>query len=147
MSTKSTNENKLILVVDDDHAVRESLQAMLEASGFTVATVLNGQAAIERCRQTSFDVVLMDVDMPELNGLDATRQISQSLPDVGVLILTAYDREDFLFEALQAGASGYVLKAGSVDDLLHSIRTIRDGDVSPAKVHDRPSSERHMTVR
>jgi two-component system response regulator NreC len=120
-----------ILIADDHDIVRRGIALILQSQSDmeVVGEAVNGLDAVKLAESLAPDIILMDIDMPDLTGLEATKQISHSLPDVSVLILTAYDREDFLFEALQAGASGYVLKAGSVDDLLHSIRTIRDGEV------------------
>ncbi len=120
-----------ILIADDHDIVRRGISLILQSQldMEVVGEAINGLEAVKLAESLSPDIILMDIDMPDLTGLEATKQISQSLPNIGVLILTAYDREDFLFEALQAGASGYVLKAGSVDDLLHSIRTIREGEV------------------
>ena len=120
-----------ILIADDHDIVRKGIALILQSQpDMEVAgEAVNGLDAVKLAESLAPDIILMDIDMPDLTGLEATKQISQSLPDISVLMLTAYDREDFLFEALQAGASGYVLKAGSVDDLIHSIRTIRDGEV------------------
>ena len=71
----------------------------------------------------------MDIDMPGLSGIEATRRIAESVPSVSVLVLTAHDREDFLFQALQAGALGYVLKTIQVEDLMSAIRTVHSGEV------------------
>ncbi len=120
-----------IVIADDHDIVRQGIALILQSQSDmeVVGEAVNGLEAVELAKSLAPDIILMDIDMPDLTGLEATKLISQSSPDIGLLMLTAYDREDFLFEALQAGASGYVLKAGSVDDLLHSIRTIRDGEV------------------
>jgi two-component system response regulator NreC len=75
------------------------------------------------------DVVLMDIEMPTASGVDLTKRITERMPGVRVLVLTIFDREEFLFLALQAGAVGYVLKGADVDDLLEAIRTVHAGEV------------------
>ena len=89
----------------------------------------NGQETVECVRRLRPDVVLMDIDMPGMSGLDATKQISESAPEVSVLILTIHDRDDFLFEALQTGALGYILKTANVVELMAAIRTVHSGEV------------------
>ena len=88
-----------------------------------------GEEAVELAQRLRPDVVLMDIRMPGISGLDATRQIDDVATDVSVLILTVRDREDFLFQALQSGALGYILKSADVDVLVGAIRTVRAGDV------------------
>ncbi|OGN80733.1 MAG: DNA-binding response regulator [Chloroflexi bacterium GWC2_70_10] len=88
-----------------------------------------GREAVAKAQAVLPDVVLLDVAMPELNGLGATRMIKAQSPGVQVLILTMHDREDYLFQALRAGASGYVLKGADTEDLLAAVRSVARGGV------------------
>ena len=89
----------------------------------------SGQESLEETAKTSPDVVLMDIGMPGINGLDATREIRRRFPQVQVLILTMHDREDYLFQAMRAGAAGYILKGADIQDLLSAIRSVYRGEV------------------
>ncbi len=94
-----------------------------------VGEARDGAEAVATALRLRPDVVLMDIGMPGVSGIDATRQITGDAPEVRVVILTVYDREDFLFRALQAGAAGYLLKGADVDDLLRAIRTVHGGEM------------------
>jgi DNA-binding NarL/FixJ family response regulator len=100
------------VVIADDHALfRESLRSLLEARGLTVlGEAKNGREAVELARKLKPDVVLMDLSMPEMDGLAATRLISADQPEVKVVVLTASDEDSKLFEAIKSGAQGYLLK-------------------------------------
>src|SRR5579859_4033887 len=100
------------VVVADDHPLfRDGLRSLLEARGIeVVGEARNGREAVEEARRQNPDVVLMDLSMPELNGLVATRLISAQLPDVKVVILTASEDDADLFEAIKSGAQGYLFK-------------------------------------
>jgi DNA-binding NarL/FixJ family response regulator len=102
-----------ILVADDHDIVRRGLRAVLEAEeGWTVCyEATNGREAVERTRELTPDVAVLDVSMPELNGLEACRQIVKTVPETEVLILTMHESEEVVREVLSAGASGYVLKS------------------------------------
>ncbi|MBN6053240.1 response regulator transcription factor, partial [Nonomuraea sp. RK-328] len=95
-----------------------------------VGEATNGAEAVERARATRPDVVLMDIRMPRLDGIQATAQIAETrgLQQVRVLILTTYDTDEYVFEALQAGASGFLLKDAGPAELLHAVRVIAAGD-------------------
>jgi len=100
-----------ILIADDHALFRDSLRSLLEAHGLTVAgEAKNGREAVELTRRLKPDIVLMDLSMPEMDGLSATRLISAELPDVKVVVLTASDEDATLFEAIKSGAQGYLLK-------------------------------------
>ena len=100
------------VAVADDHALfRESLKSLLVARGHeVVAEARNGREAVEVAKSIAPEIVLMDLSMPEMGGLEATRQISRECPGVRVVVLTASDDDEMLFEALKAGAQGYLLK-------------------------------------
>jgi DNA-binding NarL/FixJ family response regulator len=121
-----------VLIVDDHNVVRDGLQTLIEtrATDIEVAgTAVNGQEALELVARTGPDLVLMDLRLPELNGVEATRLIRQQHPRVKVLILTSYDEEKFVVEGMRAGASGYLLKDVSWVELEDAIRTVYRGGV------------------
>lgn len=120
-----------VFVVDDHTLIRQGIVGLLESQPDfeVVGQAGNGRAAVASFAATSPDVVLMDIAMPGISGLTATREIKEHRPDVRVLILTIHDREDYLFQALRAGASGYVLKGADVQDLLAAVRTAYRGEI------------------
>ncbi len=120
-----------VVVVDDHTLIRQGIVGLLSSQPDieVVGQAGSGQEAIAAAAAHSPDVVLMDVSMPGLSGLDATREIRSRQPDVQVLILTIHDREDYLYQALRAGASGYVLKGADVQDLLAAVRSAQRGEV------------------
>jgi DNA-binding NarL/FixJ family response regulator len=100
-----------ILIADDHALFRDSLRSLLEAHDLNVvAEAKDGKEAVEMAWDTKPDVVLMDLTMPEMDGLEATKQLAAELPDVKVVILTASDDDTHLFDAIKAGAKGYLLK-------------------------------------
>lgn len=120
-----------VVVVDDHTLIRQGIVGLLESQPDieVVGQAGNGRDGVAAVQELSPDVVLMDIAMPGINGLTATREIKERRPDVRVLILTIHDREDYLFQALRAGASGYVLKGADVQDLLAAVRSAARGDV------------------
>jgi DNA-binding NarL/FixJ family response regulator len=130
MSVESTEPpESLRLVLADDHPFyRQGLVRILEDSGFeVVAEVSNGRDAINATEETAPDVVVMDLNMPGLSGLEATRQLTERMPASRVLMLTVSAEESDVFEAILAGADGYVLKDGAVEELVAGIRTVAAG--------------------
>jgi two-component system response regulator NreC len=119
-----------VLICDDHSLVREGLRAILrEQLAFeVVGEAGNGIEAVEAARRLRPDVVLMDVDMPELSGLEATRRISATRIPSRVVILSLYDDEDLIAECLNAGAAGYVLKDGPSSQLLYAIESVHRGE-------------------
>ncbi|MEE6262396.1 response regulator transcription factor [Plantactinospora sonchi] len=121
-----------ILLADDQHLVRTGLRIILETEDDVevVAEAVDGRQAVELTAAHRPDVVLMDVEMPHLDGLEATRRIVADGGTDGpaVLILTTFDRDDYLFAALQAGASGFLLKNGTPEDLIDAVRVLARGD-------------------
>ena len=113
----------LRILLADDHALfREGLRVLLTARGFDViAEVGTGVAAVEEAQRLAPDLIVLDLDMPEMGGLEATRLIKTAMPDVAIVILTASERETSLFEAVKSGALGYVLKTMSSADLVQQI--------------------------
>ena len=123
-----------VIIADDHRIVREGLRAMLDAADIeTVAETADGWEAIEQTRRLVPDVVVMDVSMPGLNGVDATRRIMSLGVASRVLALSAHGSEQYLRDMLQAGAAGYLLKACAGDELIIAIRAIVAGQlyVSP----------------
>ncbi|PIE20978.1 MAG: DNA-binding response regulator [Arachnia propionica] len=116
-----------VMLVDDHAMVRRAVAMMLsvEPDIELVAECGDGAEALAACRQHRPDVVLMDIEMPVLNGIEATKQIAEL---AAVIILTTFDRDDYLFDALAAGAAGFLLKNAEPEKLLDSIRTIAAGD-------------------
>ena len=118
-----------VLLVDDHIVVRQGLKALLsdEADIKVVGEADNGREAIDRLSELKPDVVLMDISMPGLNGIEATRQIKQRYQDVKVVVLSMHANEEYVFQVLQAGASGYVLKQSDSLEVLTAIRAAMAG--------------------
>jgi len=121
-----------VLLVDDEGLVRSGFKSLLDAEDGieVVGEAANGGQAVEQARATRPDVVLMDIRMPKLDGIEATRQIATTsgLQHVRILILTTYDTDAYVFEGLQAGASGFLLKDAGPAELIHGIRVVAAGD-------------------
>ncbi|MET9506547.1 response regulator [Streptomyces sp. NPDC006259] len=119
-----------VLVADDQTLVRTGFRLILRADGIdVVAEATNGTEAVDAVRRTRPDVVLMDVRMPEMDGLEATRRILTGAPDTPrVIILTTFDLDRYVYAALSAGASGFLLKDVSPEQLTAAVRTVRTGD-------------------
>ena len=113
-----------VLICDDQAVVREGLRAILKTAGDidVVGVAQNGAEAVELVARLKPAVVLMDLKMPGVNGVQATRRIHAEQPDVRVLVLTTYDADDWVFDAIRAGASGYLLKDSPSESLLSAIR-------------------------
>src|SRR5215212_1804922 len=119
------------LLIADDHAlVREGLRTVLSGEdGIEVIAEANdGQQALDVCRELMPDLVLMDVRMPLMDGLEATRKIKQEMPKTSVMMVTMHENPDYLFEAVKAGAAGYVLKDASGERLLGAVRRTLEGE-------------------
>jgi DNA-binding NarL/FixJ family response regulator len=119
-----------VVLADDQDLVRAGFRVILgtEDGIEVVGEAGDGEQAVELVERLKPDVVLMDVQMPRVDGLEATRRILHRHDDVKVVILTTFDREDYLFEALRAGASGFLLKNASPEDLIESVRIVARGD-------------------
>lgn len=118
-----------LLIVDDYEMIRNGLEALIsEEKDMQVAALAsNGVEAIEQCSKQAIDVVLMDIMMPEMNGVDATSVITRRYPGTKVLAVTINEQGRYIREALKAGASGYILKHSSKDEILTAIRTVCKG--------------------
>ncbi|HEX2986691.1 MAG TPA: response regulator transcription factor [Chloroflexota bacterium] len=121
-----------VLVVDDHDIVRKGIQALLEAKeGIeVVAEAANGLEAIAQTEIVRPDVVLMDLVMPKMDGIEATRRIAALHPDAHILVLTSFSTDDKVFPAIKAGAQGYLLKDSGPDDLVQAIRQVYRGEPS-----------------
>jgi two-component system NarL family response regulator len=125
-----------VLIVDDHALFRRGLQMVLENEGDieVVGEASDGHEAVERAEKTTPDVVLMDVRMPKRSGIEATRAIKDVLPSTKILMLTISDEEADLYEAIKAGASGYLLKEISIEEVANAIRSVQQGQslISPS---------------
>ncbi len=122
---------KIRVLLAEDHAVvREGTRQLLEREDDmqVIGEAGDGDEAIELARQSRPDVIIMDIKMPRVSGIEATREIKTFLPSVPVLILTAYDYDEYVFAMLEAGAAGYMLKSISGDELVHAVRAVHAGE-------------------
>ena len=126
---KGENERLKVLVVDDHALFRRGLQMVLKGEGDieVVGEAADGNEAVDKAQETMPDVILMDVRMPHRSGIEATQQIKDLLPHVKILMLTISDEEADLYEAIKAGASGYLLKEISIDEVADAIRSVSAG--------------------
>src|SRR5580658_1619132 len=115
-----------ILVVDDHAVVRRGIRSLLESTeGWEVCgEATTGRDAVEQCRRLRPDIVVMDLSLPDLNGLEATRQILKASPETEVLALTMHHSEELTRDVLQAGARGYVLKSDASEDLIAAVDSL-----------------------
>jgi len=121
-----------LVIVDDQDFVRAGIKLLLsgEQDMQIVGEAANGREALELCRRLRPDLALMDVRMPEMDGLTATRAIKQRYPEVSVLVLTMHEKQDYLFEAIRAGAAGYVLKDAPERELVTAVRKVLGGETT-----------------
>ena len=122
---------KIRVVIADDHTiVRKGLCSLLEGEGQieVVGEAENGREAMKKVEQLMPDVVLLDITMPGLNGLETTRQLKKRFPKLKILILTMHDNEEYIFETLRAGASGYLVKRTAPEELIQAIQAVHRGD-------------------
>lgn len=119
-----------LLLVEDQTLMRQGLRTLLELeSGLRViGEAVDGQAAVELALQLRPDVILMDVQMPKKTGVEATAQICQAWPEAKVIILTTFDRDDYVFQGIRAGAMGYLLKDLPSEKLFETIRRVHAGE-------------------
>jgi DNA-binding NarL/FixJ family response regulator len=137
------------LIVDDQSMIRVGIRAILESQDdiTVVGEAENGQLGVERCRSLRPDVVLMDVRMPVLDGLAATRAILSEGHAPRVLMLTTFDLDDYIYAALQAGASGFLLKDSEPEDLQRAVRVVAGGEALLAPSITRRLIENFVSAR
>jgi DNA-binding NarL/FixJ family response regulator len=129
---RSLNRSKTkirVLLADDHHVVRAGIRQLLESAGDlqVVAEAGDGEQAQSLIQQHKPDVAVLDIQMPKASGIEVTRWVRAHLPEVGVLILTAYDDDPYVMAVLQAGANGYVLKTAKTDELIQAVRDVNEG--------------------
>lgn len=120
-----------VLIADDHTIVRSGVRMLLEAESDirVVGEALNGREALELTESLQPDVVLMDITMPEMDGLEATKQLKSRFPHINVLVLTMHRSDDYFFEMLKAGASGYILKGAKTSELINAVRIVQQGQI------------------
>lgn len=120
-----------VLLADDHPIVRDGLKAILEAQPDieVVGEAASGQEAAEKVGRLKPDIVIMDLAMPGMSGIEATRHIKQQSPDIKIMVLTMHDSDEYFFQVINAGASGYFVKGGSSAELVSALRTVGQGDV------------------
>ncbi len=125
-----------LLIADDHQMFREGLRALLPRGEFeVVAETADGQDAIRLARRHQPDVALLDIAMPGLNGVDATREVLRASPGTKVIVITMHKEAPYVVEALRAGARGYVLKTQPTGELLQALREVASGEVYLAREH------------
>ena len=130
MPQEQVRELTRLAIVDDHELARESLQNMLsdEPDIDIVGQAADGRQALLLCSRLRPDLILMDVRMPEMDGLAATKEVKRRYPEISVMMLTMHENPDYLLEALKAGAAGYVLKDAPQDDIIEAVRRVRNGE-------------------
>jgi len=118
-----------VLIADDQELIRQSLQIVLNTKEDmkVIGVASDGQEVIQAIRKELPDVILMDIRMPKMDGVQCTKIIKGNYPDVKIIILTTFDDDEFVYNALKFGASGYLLKGVSMDELVNAIRTVHNG--------------------
>ncbi len=129
-----------VLIVDDEAALRKALRSSLSASGFAVEEARNGEEAVGTVQQHSFDLIVLDINMPGLNGIDACRRIRGIAPHSGIVMVTVRDQEDDKVRALEAGADDYVTKPFRLRELIARLRAVLrrtrvQGSAAPIVLH------------
>ena len=135
-----------VLLADDHPIVRKGLRALLEGEAGieVIGEAEDGREAVQKTQELLPDVVLMDLSMPALSGLEATRQIKKRFPEVKVLVLTRHANEEYVFQILRAGASGYVVKKAAPTELMLAIKAVYQGDSFLSPAISRPVIEEYI---
>ena len=124
------SEQIQILIADDHTLFREGMKALLASLPDTavIGEAATGRAAVSLAEKLQPDVILMDIQMPDMNGIEATRQIALTSPHIGVIVVTMFEDDESVFAAMRAGARGYVLKGADQDEMLRAIRAVARGE-------------------
>lgn len=128
----TTSASQTRVIVADDHAiVRKGVRALLESEGdiLVVAEAGDGEEVLARARELRPDLVLLDISMPGMNGIEAARALRRELPSIQVIMLTMHEGDEYFFQALTAGAAGYIVKGAPAEDILTAVRSVRQGGV------------------
>lgn len=128
---KQNKPNKIRVMIADDHqVVREGLSAILNAREDiqVVGEAKDGLEAVEKARALKPDIILMDISMPRMNGVEATRRIKLEQPRIGIVVLTMYEDEEYIFDLVKAGATGYMLKNSDSSQIIKAIRSTYQGE-------------------
>jgi DNA-binding NarL/FixJ family response regulator len=148
-----TDRQVTVLLVDDDDLMRAGLRSVLSSDETieVVGEAGDGRTALDEIRKLRPDLVLMDIRMPDLDGISATREVLASQPDVKVVVLTTFEEDEYIFEALSAGASGFLLKRTKPEELIAAIHAVAEGDslLSPSvtrRVIDRMATQPVATL-
>ncbi len=123
--------DKIRIVIADDHAVvREGTRSLLEAEGDmeVVGAAADGQEAVKLIEELKPDVAILDISMPKMSGIEVTKQVKPRCPSLAILILTAYDNDEYVFALLEAGAAGYMLKDASSHEIVEAVRAVHAGE-------------------
>lgn len=130
MDTVKNEGTIRLMIVDDQPLIRRGLAMMLDTEPdiAIVATAEDGQRAIEKALETEPDVIVMDLQMPVVNGVDATREITNQLPDTRIVVLTTFDHDGLVFDAIRAGAQAYLLKDATETEVLATIKAVHQGE-------------------
>lgn len=131
MDAPERPSRKTRILIADDHALfRYGMRAMLDSDpGFeVVGEAATGEEAVALAAELGPDIILMDIQMPGLNGIEATRRIVRSYPEVGVVVVTMFEEDDSVFAAMRAGARGYVLKGADADEVVKVVRAVAEGE-------------------
>jgi DNA-binding NarL/FixJ family response regulator len=119
-----------ILLADDHAMIRQGLKAILEAEGFQVpGEASNGIEAVELSQKLRPDIAVLDISMPLLNGIDASREILKARPQTKIILLTAHTQEHYAVQGLRQGVTGYLLKENAADELVNAVRTVASGAI------------------
>lgn len=122
---------KISVLIADDHTLfRRGIRKMIEAEDDmqVVDEASNGVEAVQACRELMPDVILMDIQMPEMDGIEATRIIHSEMPHIGIVFITMYENDEFVFRGIQVGGRGYILKDADPDTMLRAIRAVTHGE-------------------